>query len=335
AARRVEADGVLHHLFEALQLLGRARLIDLHAVFRLVVAVDQHGGAHARDVAARRDDLLRDAVDLPVARARAPEDVPAAPAFARGDALVDVGQVRLRAGHAGDAGPLLGGRLLGLVLAAQGRLHRLVVLFGALARGLVEVDVDAHVGAAGARHPLEQRAHVVLHVGRDLARLLALALLEAAHRRVTRARAVQRHAVRVDDADPILRQAGHGRAHEVHDARDLALAELHPGPELDHHRRRGALAARREQPALGQHQVHAGRRHALDRHDRARELALQGAAQVDLLLELGGAEAGAVEDLEAHAAPARQPGGGQVEAQLVHAVLRHLDAGRRDAVQDL
>jgi hypothetical protein len=50
------------------------------------------------------------------------------------------------------------------------------------------------------------------------------------------------------------------------------------------------------------------------------QLALERAAVVDLLEELGGAELRAVEHLEADPAAGRQALGGEVETHLVHAV---------------
>ncbi len=46
--------------------------------------------------------------------------------------------------------------------------------------------------------------------------------------------------------------------------------------------------------------------HAIDAHHRASELTLERAAQIDILLELGRANARAIEDLEAHAPAAWQ-----------------------------
>ncbi len=67
--------------------------------------------------------------------------------------------------------------------------------------------------------------------------------------------------------------------------------------------------------------------------DRPRDLSFERAPVVDLLEELGGAERGAVEDLEADAARRRQALAGELEPQLVDLVGRHPDrpAARRRA----
>ena len=88
--------------------------------------------------------------------------------------------------------------------------------------------------------------------------------------------------------------------------------------QLEHDRRlrRPRLA---EERVLPHRDVHARAGDFGDRRDRARDLAFERAAVVHLLEELGGAERGAVEDLEADAARRRQALRRQLEAQLVDA----------------
>src|SRR5262245_22049338 len=59
--------------------------------------------------------------------------------------------------------------------------------------------------------------------------------------------------------------------------------------------------------------------------DRAGQLALKGSLIVEVLGKIGGAEAGAVEKLEAHAPTSRQALRRHREPQIVHLVRRYLD----------
>ncbi len=90
-------------------------------------------------------------------------------------------------------------------------------------------------------------------------------------------------------------------------------------PELHEHARFGWLAAVGEQGVFGEGDMHAGAFDFGQRHDAAFQLAFQGAPVVDLLGEVGHAEAGLVEELESNAAGAGQSGGGHFQAELGHA----------------
>ena len=70
------------------------------------------------------------------------------------------------------------------------------------------------------------------------------------------------------------------------------------GLELEHHRRGGRLLLAGEQRLLGHHQVHTRRVDGIHLADAARELVFESALVIDLLGELGLAEAGLVEELE-------------------------------------
>ena len=79
---------------------------------------------------------------------------------------------------------------------------------------------------------------------------------------------------------------------------------------------RGSSRSRLEQPALGNGEVDPRRFDALERADRARELAFQRPQLVDVLDEARRGEAvAAVEDLVADARARRQPVGGEFHAQ--------------------
>ena len=85
------------------------------------------------------------------------------------------------------------------------------------------------------------------------------------------------------------------------------------------------LRARLEERVLRHRDVDARVGHFGDRGDGAGDLALERAAIVHLLEELGLAEGGAVEDLEADAARGRQAVAREVQPQPIDLILRHLD----------
>ena len=87
--------------------------------------------------------------------------------------------------------------------------------------------------------------------------------------------------------------------------------------QLEHDGRLRRRAVLREERLLAHRDVHPRGADLVDGRDRPRDLALEGAPVVDLLEELGGAEVGPVEDLEADAADRGQSLAGEVEPQLV------------------
>src|SRR5262249_61395327 len=86
-------------------------------------------------------------------------------------------------------------------------------------------------------------------------------------------------------------------------------------------RRRGGLGPLAVERAVGHGDVDRGRGGRGERHGRSPQLPLERAHVVHLLYERRGAERLLVEDLEADAAPARDPGGGERDAELVDLVL--------------
>ena len=74
----------------------------------------------------------------------------------------------------------------------------------------------------------------------------------------------------------------------------------------------------RKSDCFGQHELHLRRAHAVDRLDRARDLALERALVLDLLLEVGRAERLGVEELEAVVAAVREVVLGERDARLGH-----------------
>src|SRR5262249_42704556 len=88
----------------------------------------------------------------------------------------------------------------------------------------------------------------------------------------------------------------------------------------------GEEAVRRE------HELHVGARNTLDLLDGHRDLALESALVVDLLLEIGCAEAGLVEDLEADVPAVEHALLGERDASL--ALLPRADGDSGAAVLD-
>ncbi|MBV6408890.1 MAG: hypothetical protein EFKGCFLK_02508 [Rhodocyclaceae bacterium] len=113
------------------------------------------------------------------------------------------------------------------------------------------------------------------------------------------------------------------------DAGDLVGVEGAAGRDVEHHRGRRLLVVAHEAGLLRDGQVHAGALHGGERLDRARQLAFQGALEVDLLDELRHAELLAFHQFEADQAALGQALGGQAHAQLVHLLLRHQDGAAR------
>jgi hypothetical protein len=111
----------------------------------------------------------------------------------------------------------------------------------------------------------------------------------------------------------------------VADTGDLLVVERAPGLQAQHDGGRRALVLRAQQAALGHGHVHPGVVDLLHVADGARQLPFDGALQVDPLRELRHAKVALVEELEAHAASARQPLGGEQQTRVVHLARGHRD----------
>ena len=127
----------------------------------------------------------------------------------------------------------------------------------------------------------------------------------------------QQIAARIDDGDVLRPQPGHRGGDQVEDGLDaLAIQPAHAG-HGQHHAGLRVLAVARERLAARQHQMHAHGADAVHGADGARDLALQRAGLVDLLLEFGGGEAvAAIEDLVADGAAGGQALLGQHQPRL-------------------
>src|SRR5262249_37453487 len=125
-------------------------------------------------------------------------------------------------------------------------------------------------------------------------------------------RTVERQAVGADDRDVILGEPRDRRRYQVHDARDLGLAEAAPGAKAEHDRGRRELLVDGEDAVLGQNQVHAGSLDGTHGGNRSRKLTLERAAKRDALLELRRPEVRLVEDLETDAAAPRKSLAGEI-----------------------
>jgi hypothetical protein len=124
----------------------------------------------------------------------------------------------------------------------------------------------------------------------------------------------------------------------VLDRENLLAVELLTAAHGHDDRGRRLLLLAGEQLALRQHQVDARALDRPDRFDRARQLAFERAHVVDVLHEAGRAQAlGAIEDLVANRAAARQPVFRHGEAHARDLVGRHehLRAGWAEAVGHL
>jgi hypothetical protein len=120
---------------------------------------------------------------------------------------------------------------------------------------------------------------------------------------------------------------GHRGGDQALDALDLLGLQAPIVAHHQRHRRLGAHCAFAEHASLRQHDVHPGVLDFVERHDGARELALQGALVVDALRELGHAEIAVREDLEAHRALEVDALAHHLEARGVHCVVRHQNRG--------
>src|SRR5262249_49318208 len=154
APRRVEPYAALDELGEPVEL----GFVAGHVVVALVVAVDEDGDREASDSPCGGRRVLGDAVDFPVAGPASAQHAAAEPTFGR--FRRSFGQVAGGAGYVGDRGALGVGALVRALLAAERRFRRLVVLFGAIAHGGVEVDTDTHIGAPRTHHFLGEGARL-------------------------------------------------------------------------------------------------------------------------------------------------------------------------------
>ena len=175
-------------------------------------------------------------------------------------------------------------------------------------------------GTEGALEQLLDGALEALLIGRAI--LLGLGRQRALHGAVAAAR--EQRALVVDQRDPFGDQARDRGRDQVLHRQHLAAVEAAPAVHAQRDRRAGLDLVAPEQLAPRQHQVNARGFDAGERADRARELALQRAAQIDVGEEVGGAErARVIEDLVADRAASRQAFLGQRHAQAQRLVGRH------------
>ena len=152
---------------------------------------------------------------------------------------------------------------------------------------------------------------VLLVVQRRLGRLLAVG------RR--RAGPVEQIAVHVEHRHRFRRQALDRARHQVADRQHVGRRQ--PRSRFQPHQNAGfgRLLGLQEYRVLGKSQVDARALDLGQRHDRTLEFAFQGAAEIDVLGEVGDAEVGLVEELEAGAAALGQTGRRHLDPQLGHA----------------
>ncbi len=107
----------------------------------------------------------------------------------------------------------------------------------------------------------------------------------------------QQVAAGIDDGDVLRLEPGHRGGDQVQDRLHPVAVERSRTLHGEQHARLRRAGFARERRTVRQHEVDAGGAHALDRLDRAGELAFHGAGFVDAFLERGHAEhVGVVED---------------------------------------
>ena len=287
----------------------------------LVAHLDRDG--LAGDRAGRLLDLRAHPVDPVLGRLGGLVVVRVAPAGGGAGERAGGGRVGRRAGHrAGGAA----GRLQRLLARVRLQRHEAVLVVGLAVGGrLVEVEDRADLGdrLAGPEHRREHPVELALE-----AALVGALQLEAlggrGGARGVGVGALQDVALGVGDGHVGHLEAGDRHRDELGDALDLARVQLLAGLGGDHDRGRGGLLLVGEQLLLGHRDLDRRRLDRVEAADGARQLALGGADEVDAVGEVGGAQVGLVEDLEAHAAAVEQVGGGEVQAGLVEVRLGHL-----------
>jgi hypothetical protein len=204
------------------------------------------------------------------------------------------------------------GQLRGALPAARRRVGE--ALLGPLHAGRVQGRADPHRRTGGTDDRGQQGFDAALEV-------LLQGPAGLGQRRPARVRAPiaghQQAPGGVDDRDAVGGQPLHGRAHQVDDGPDLVAGQPGARPESQHHRRRRGALVLFEQAGLGQGQVHAGPVDGAQLTDGPRQLAFQRAPEGQALGEIGEAQLGPVEELEADGAAARQSLAGQAQPQFV------------------
>ena len=189
---------------------------------------------------------------------------------------------------------------------------------------MVDVGRDLDAGGADADDALDDVLDAGLHLGLGVAlglfrRLAAEALVLAA--------GGERPVGLVGDGDPVRLQVRHGGGHQVADRPHLIGRQVAPA-QAHQHGGGGIGGGGGEHLAARHGDVHAGGGDAAHGHDGARQLALEGALLVQLLLELGLAEHRlVVEDLVAHRAGGHETLARQHQAGFAHLVAVDHDGG--------
>ncbi len=216
--------------------------------------------------------------------------------------------VRQRPRHALRAGRILPFLVVAL-LAAQGRLVRVVHLRGRLDRA--EVDVGGHLGlvATVAQHRLQDIVHAL---GEQAFHAPGEVELLAGHGQLGELLLVgEQVALLVDHGDLRLVQLRHTGGDQVDDRHHLARLQAAPRIQLDQHRGAGLAVVADEHRTLRDRQVHAGGLDVVQARHGARQLAFQAAAIVGGFHELAGAQRlFLVEDLETDVVVGRRHAGG-------------------------
>src|SRR5690606_13102985 len=233
--------------------------------------------------------------------------------------------IRQRAGNAPRTGPRV--LLLAHLLASKHRALWIVRLVRALDLGEVDLGRALRPNAVLA----DERAQDVVHAPAE--RFLDLArVLETLHRRerTVLAGTAQEPPPLVDDRDPLRHEVGHARCDEMHDAGDALLVERASRMQVQEHRRAGLTALANEYRFARQREMDPRGLDAVERHDRARELAFERALVARRLGEPARAAepGGPIEQLEAYGRLARQTLGREMEPRFVHLRRRnHQRAG--------
>ncbi len=113
----------------------------------------------------------------------------------------------------------------------------------------------------------------------------------------------------------------------MRDRGNRGFGQRRAGPDFDQHAGFRRLLRFAEDGFFRERNVDARLFHFGNRHDGAFELSFDGAPIVDVLGEIGHAEIGFVENLEADSSALGHTGGGQFQAQLSHFVFRHRNGG--------
>ncbi len=188
---------------------------------------------------------------------------------------------------------------------------------------LVEIEggADGDGAAAGADDAGERIGDVALEGEFVLALELELGGGRAGGERLGESGAIEEDAAGViDDGDAALLEAFDRIGDQVGDAADLLVVEAGAGLELEEDAGGSLGLVFLEDGFLRHGDVDAAGADAGEGVDGAGEFTFEAAAEVDLLDEVGGAEVGLIEDLEADGAALREAGLGEADADFGHLV---------------